>query len=113
MVKFYMDAHVPGAVTRGLHNRGVDVLTVQQDHHDEEDDDLLLRRATFLNRVLVSMDRDFEKLVAQAQVKGQSISGVVAFSRSLSYRQCIDDLELIAKCSEASEWADRYTKLPI
>ena len=29
-VKFYMDEHVPPAVTRGLRMRGIDVLTTQE-----------------------------------------------------------------------------------
>lgn len=29
-LKFYMDEHVPKAVTEGLRRRGVDVITVQE-----------------------------------------------------------------------------------
>jgi hypothetical protein len=113
MVRFYMDAHVPGPITKGLRNRGVDVLTAQEDRRDNADDSMLLDRATALDRVLVSMDKDFRKLVAHAQASGRHISGVIAISRKLSYRQCIDDLELVAKCSDPQEWEDRMTPLPL
>ena len=38
MVPLYMDVHVPGAVTRALRLRGVDVLTAQEDGTDEWED---------------------------------------------------------------------------
>src|SRR6188768_2242012 len=113
MVKFYMDAHVPWPITKGLLDRGVDALTAQQDERDGHEDALLLDRAAELGRVLVSMDKDFRRLAANAQARGRSVAGIVAISRKLSYRQCIDDLELIAKCSEPVEWADRITYLPL
>jgi len=113
MVNFYMDAHVPWPITKGLLDRGVDVLTVQQDGHEQANDQVLLERATVSGRVLVSMDKDFRRLIAAAQATGQSNSGVIAISRKLGYRQCIDDLELIGKCSEPREWADKITWLPL
>jgi len=113
MVSFYLDAHVPWPITKGLMDRGVDVLTVQQDHHERYDDGRLLERAATLGRVLVTLDKDFRTIVAAAQEQGRSIAGVVAISRKLSYRQCIDDLEMIAKCSEPSEWQDKITFLPL
>jgi predicted nuclease of predicted toxin-antitoxin system len=113
MVKFYMDAHVPWPITKGLLDRGVDVFTVQQEQRERDSDALLLDRATSLGRRLVSMDKDFRNLVADAQSSGRATVGVFAISRKLSYRQCIDDLELIAKCSEMADWADKITFLPL
>jgi hypothetical protein len=113
MVKLYMDAHVPWPIAKGLRERGIDVLTVQEDGRESLDDTSILQRAAELSRVLVSMDKDFRSLIAKAQAQDQVGCGVVAFSRKLSYRACIDDLELIAKCSDPKDWAGRMTYLPL
>ena len=48
---FFMDVHVPRAVTVALRLRGIDVLTAQEDGSAELEDGPLLRRATGLNRI--------------------------------------------------------------
>ncbi|MEX2142778.1 MAG: DUF5615 family PIN-like protein [Pirellulales bacterium] len=45
MLSLYMDVHAHGTVTRELRVRGVDVLTVQEDHRRKADDEELLERA--------------------------------------------------------------------
>ena len=49
---FYMDHHVPRAITLGLRLRGVGVLTAHEDGASELDDAALLDRASELGRVL-------------------------------------------------------------
>jgi len=41
-LRFYMDMHVPAAITQGLRRRGIDVLTSQEDGTREADDEVLL-----------------------------------------------------------------------
>ena len=48
--KYYMDVHVPAAITAGLRRRGIDVLTSQEDDTREVDDEVLLARASELSR---------------------------------------------------------------
>jgi len=45
-VAFYMDAHIPRAITLGLRMRNVDVLTAQEDGAGTLSDSELLDRAT-------------------------------------------------------------------
>jgi hypothetical protein len=45
-VPLYMDHHVKAAITAGLRNRGVDVITCAEDGTDQADDDQILERAT-------------------------------------------------------------------
>lgn len=54
--KYYLDVHVPAAITAGLRHRGIDVLTSQEDDTRQVDDEVLLARATKLSRVLFSQD---------------------------------------------------------
>jgi len=58
-IKFFMDEHVPLAVTRGLRRRGVDVLTAQEANMLDQDDDVLLLFATNQERVMFTQDEDF------------------------------------------------------
>lgn len=44
MIKYYMDVHVPAAITEGLRRRGIDVLTSQEDNTRQVDDEALLTR---------------------------------------------------------------------
>jgi Domain of unknown function (DUF5615) len=45
-VSLYMDHHVKAAITAGLRNRGVDVITCADDGTSRADDDQVLERAT-------------------------------------------------------------------
>jgi hypothetical protein len=112
-VRFYADEHLPGPITRGLTRRGVDVLTVQLDNRIGESDSRLVQRATELGRVLLSSDKDYFAIVAREQAAGRTFSGVISVPASLSYRAAINDLELVAKCSEPGEWEARIVRLPL
>ena len=59
MIRFYMDQHVPLAVTNGLRLRGFDVLTAFADGTHELPDPELLDRAGVLERILFTRDDDF------------------------------------------------------
>ena len=59
-ISFYMDHHIPKAITVGLRLRGVDVITAHEDGADQLSDDLLLKRAHIFspNLSLVSPKTD-------------------------------------------------------
>ena len=57
-VALYMDENVHGAITRGLRQRGVDILTVQEEGREGTPDPQVLDRAGEMGRVLVSQDTD-------------------------------------------------------
>ena len=63
-IKFYMDEHVPRAVTEGLRRRGVDVLTTQEADMVEADDEQHVALALRDGRVIVTQDADFLRLHA-------------------------------------------------
>jgi predicted nuclease of predicted toxin-antitoxin system len=114
MIRFYMDEHVPGPITRGLRRRGVDVLTAQQDGMEGRADPLLLDRATQLDRVLFSQDEDLLREAASRQQRGESFVGVIyVHQESASIRQCVEELELIAKCGRPEEFANLVRYLPL
>lgn len=113
-VAFYMDVHVPRAITSGLRMRGVDVLTAQEDGYRTASDDRLLERATALQRVLFSQDEDLLAEAKQRQVEGVAFSGVVyAHQLEITIGRCVQDLELIALAAASVEIADRVEYLPL
>jgi predicted nuclease of predicted toxin-antitoxin system len=57
-VQFYMDVHVPRAITEGLRLRGVDVLTAQEDGARRLSDAAILDKATAVGRVPFTRDMD-------------------------------------------------------
>jgi predicted nuclease of predicted toxin-antitoxin system len=113
-VGFFMDHHVPAAVTRGLRRRNVDVLTAEEDGASKWDDERLLERATRLRRIIFTQDDDLLTIGRDWQVSGREFAGIVyAHQLRITIGQAIRDLELIAKVMAAEEMANRIEFLPI
>ncbi|MEW6305843.1 MAG: DUF5615 family PIN-like protein [Verrucomicrobiota bacterium] len=113
-VPIYMDVHVPAAITHTLMVRDVDVLTSQEDGTAQLTDAALLNRATELGRVLFTRDEDFLIEAALRQQRGERFAGIVyAHQLRVTIGQCVQDLELIAKCCDYAELANRVEHLPL
>jgi hypothetical protein len=113
-VRFYMDVHVDVRVTRLLRQRGVDVITAQEDGAAEMPDGDLLDRATALRRVLVTEDKDFLYEAAARQRGGMAFDGIVfAHGRDLSVLASADDLTLLAEAEQPEAFANQVRFLPI
>lgn len=113
-LRLYFDHSVRRPVSEGLRLRGVDILTAWEDGSHRLPDPDLLDRATSLGRVLFSQDEDLLAEAAQRQRTGSDFAGVIyAHQKSLSVRDCIDQLELVAKACEPEELRGRVLFLPI
>lgn len=112
-VALYMDVHVPGPITQQRRQRGVDVLTVQDDVRDRTSDAELLERATALGRVLFTPDVRFRALAEDWQRRSHQFAGLL-FGPQLggTIGQYVEDLELIATVSEPHEWLNVVQFLP-
>jgi hypothetical protein len=109
-----MDHNVPRAITIGLRLRQVDVLTAYEDRSNELNDPLLLDRASELGRVLFTRDDDLLVEAVRRQRTGILFCGVVyAHQLGVPIRQCVDELELIAKSVEPEELLNRIIFLPL
>jgi hypothetical protein len=85
-----MDVHVPAVITRTLMTRGVNVLTAQADGGAR------LAEATSRQRA------------------GIQFAGVVyAHQLRVTIGQCVQDLEMIGKCCDLADMADRVEHLPL
>ena len=113
-VGIYMDVQIHKAITTGLRQRGVTVLTAQEDGAGQFPDPDLLDRSTALGYALFTYDSDFLVEAAQRQHAGEAFAGVVYVrGAKLPVGKCIDDLELIAKANDPPDMADRVIHLPL
>lgn len=111
---FFMDVHVPRAVTVALRLRGIDVLTAQEDGSAELDDPRLLQRATELGRILVSQDADLLREGTALLSQGAAFAGIVyAHQLRVTIGEMVADLDVIAKTTSAEEWRGRIEYLPL
>lgn len=113
-VSFYLDEHIPRAITNGLRLRGINVLTVQEDGRAGVSDADLLDRATELGRILVTFDDDLLAEAAMRQRNGEYFSGVIyGHPLSLPIGVAVNDLEVIAKVLEPAEAKGQVIFLPL
>ena len=113
-VPLYFDVHVPSAIADGLRLRGVDVLRAQEDGTPELNDPLLLDRATQLGRVLFTQDKGFLAEANRRQREREHFTGIIfAHQLNVTIRDCVRDLEIVARVSEPDEWIGRVEYLPL
>jgi uncharacterized protein with PIN domain len=111
---FYMDHHVPRAITLGLRLRGVDVLTSYEDGASELEDVTLLDRASAWGRVLFTRDDDLLAEAAKRQREEIPFHGVIyAHQLRVSIGRCVQDLEILAKAGEPADLLNGVIFLPL
>jgi hypothetical protein len=114
VVSFYMDHHVPRAITIGLRLRGIDVITAFEDDTGEMIDSKLLDRAGEMGRVLFTQDDDLLSEAARRQKEGILFHGVIyAHQLRTSIGACVNDLELIAKVADPDDLINSVIFLPL
>jgi hypothetical protein len=112
-IAFYMDQHVPRAITLGLRLRGVEVLTAYESGASELEDVKLLDRAGELERVLFTRDDDLLAEATKRQRTSLPFRGIVyAHHLRVSIGKCVEDLELIAKAGERADLMNQVLFLP-
>src|SRR4029077_4124359 len=113
-IRLYFDHNVRRPILDGLRLRDVDVVTAFEDGSHRLQDPELLDRAGELDRVLFSQDDD---LLAEATLRQRNVidfAGVIyAHQKSVTVRDCIDELELIAKVLDPEDLRGRVVFLPL
>lgn len=113
-ISFYMDEHIPKAITLGLRMRGIDVLTAQEDGKEGNPDPELLGRANALKRVLFTFDDDLLSEAADRQRAGKPFCGVVyAHPLQISIGKCVNDLQVIGQAGELQDVENHVEFLPL
>lgn len=98
-IRFYMDEHVAKAATRGLRQRGVDVVVPKEVDLLGASDEKHLEYAQTEARVIFTQDDDFLRLAAQ----DIEHSGIVYAPQNTSLRKIISSLMLIYQVLEAED----------
>ena len=113
-LRLYMDHHVHGAITDGLRDLGIDVLTAFEDRGHRLPEPTLLDRATDLGRVLVSMDEDLLAEAARRQRASGTFAGLVyGRQRGVTIRQAIRDLEMICGVYDEDGIKNQVVYIPL
>ena len=113
-LSFYMDVHIPWAITTELRLRGVNVVTAQEDGAGQLEDSTLLDRAAALGRVLVTHDADFLREAARRGDQPKPFAGIIFIPQlDVTIGQAVADLELCARACKPEEWINRVEYLPL
>lgn len=113
-LRLLMDHHVHGAITAGLLDRGIDVVTALEDASAERKDDDLLVRAHVLDRVLFTFDDDLLAVAAQFREQARPFAGLIfCRSRKFSIGHIIADLELVVTAVAPDEIRNQVIWLPL
>ena len=108
----YFDVHVPEAAAEQLRRRGVEVTRAQEDGHERASDPQLLARAGELGCILVTQDQDFFGLVNGLAAVGRIFPTVVFVAQGrVGLGRLVEDLELLATCSQPHETTGRLVHL--
>ena len=113
-LSFYLDHHVPAAITNGLRQMEVNVLTVAEDGRADWEDDRLLERALELGRVVFTQDCDFLVLAARWQQARREFAGMVyGHQLRVTVGGAVRDLGLIASVMTQAEMRNGVEFVPL
>lgn len=113
-VGLYADVHIDRAIVAQLRLRQVDVLTAQDDNAAQFADDNLLDRASALRRPIVTHDIRFKAMAEDWQRHNRWFCGLIfGHQMQLSIGAIVNDLELLAKATDESDWQSVVERLPL
>jgi Domain of unknown function (DUF5615) len=107
MLRFAVDENFNNVVIRGLRRRfpELDLVRVQDAGLSGADDPAVLAWAARENRIVLTHDISTVSRFAYVRVDtGEPMPGVFEIPRSLTASAAIEDLMLIAQCSQPDEW---------
>lgn len=106
MLRFVLDADVPGALRKGLrrHHGSIDVIRVHEAGLRTAPDDKILEWAAQNNRILVS--RDPQTMIRAARdrlASGQPMPGLLVLKENCQIGLAIEQIAIVAECSRPDE----------
>jgi predicted nuclease of predicted toxin-antitoxin system len=116
MLRFLSDENFNGDIARGLLFRlsDLDLVRIQDVGLKEAIDPVVLSWAAENDRIVLTHDRaTLPDFAYERIVVGQPMPGVFVINDRLPVGRAIEELLLIAICSEPSEWAGKVLYLPL
>lgn len=115
MVRFLTDEDFNGRILRGVFLRkgDLDLIRIQDVGLRGADDDAILEWADKNARVLLTHDgRTMPNHVRSRLEQGSHVPGVFIVDDLASIGDCVNDILLVAECSDEGEWEDQINYLP-
>ncbi len=115
VLRLLADENFNGRIVRGVWRRNprIDLVRVQDVGLTGADDPTVLAWANE-GRVLLTHDqRTIPKYAYERVASGLSMPGVFVGDIDLNTQQAIEDLLLLAECSDAQEWQEQIRYLPL
>lgn len=115
MIRFVADEDLNGRICRGLFRRkaDLDLVRVQDVGLSGASDEKLLEWAEDNGRIVLSHDRrTMPRHAANRLATGLTFPGLLIVDDLAAIGTCIEDLLLIAECSEMDEWQNRVFYVP-
>lgn len=116
MLRFAIDENFNDDIVRGLLRRqpNMDVVRVREANLSGADDPAVLDWAAREGRVLITHDVTTMTRFAFDRIQAdEPMPGVFAVSRGVPIRLAIEELLLIAECSQPGEWEGQVRYLPL
>lgn len=116
MLRLLSDENFNGDIVRGLFLRqsNLDLLRVQDIGLREVDDLTILNWAARDGRILLTHDRaTMPDFAYNRLVAGEPMAGMFVVNDRMPIRQAIDELLLLATCSNQEEWSGIVLYLPL
>jgi len=116
MLRFAADENLNNDVVRGLLRRrhDLDIVRLEDVGLSGADDPTVLEWAAQERRILLTHDVGTITRYAYERVRaGMSMPGVFEVGRSVPTGAAIEDILLLAECSEEGEWEGQVRYLPL
>jgi uncharacterized protein DUF5615 len=116
MLRLAADENFNNVIVRGVLRRNpeIDIVRVQDVGPAGADDPTVLEWTAQEGRILLTHDRATITKYAYERVHaGLPMPGVIEVSRAVPIATAIEDILLIAECSEANEWEGIIHYLPL
>jgi predicted nuclease of predicted toxin-antitoxin system len=116
VLRFAADENFNHVIVRGLQRRRprLDIVRVQDAGLASADDPTVLRWAAREDRVLLTHDVTTMTRHAYDLVRaGEPMAGVLEVHRSVPIGQAVEEILIVAECSEIEEWRDQVRYLPL
>jgi hypothetical protein len=116
MLRLAADENFNGAIVRGLLRAtpDLDIVTVQESGLTGAPDPDVLEWAAAMGRVLLTHDvRTVPVFVRERVEAGRPMPGVIEVAGTFAIGRAIEDILLVAQCSEEGEWANQIVHVPL
>jgi hypothetical protein len=114
MLRLFMDVHIKAAITAGLWQQAIDVITAQENGGTRLDDAALLDRAAGLRRVLFGQDDDLLAIARERQATGVFFAGLIyGHQLAATVGKYVFDLDVVCQVLDPEEIANCSEYLPL